>query len=424
MRISVVGLGKLGAPIVAAFASRGHDVIGLDVNPVSVEALKDHRAPVAETDLQKYIDENRARISATSDWNELVNKSDISFVVVPTPSGPDGGFANTFVVSACERLGAALQKKDEFHLVVVVSTVMPGSSEKEIIPALEKASGKKEGRDFGYCYSPSLIALGSVIHDFLNPELVINGANDSKSRETLHAFYEKALLSKPVFHEVTPGEAELAKIGINTFITTKISFANMLGMIADAMPNVNVDNVTKILGSDSRIGHKYLKAGGSYGGPCFPRDNRAFTRAAANFAVATFIPKATDDTNNQYIEHIAKKVNDAIDGKPDVRVGIVGVAYKPNTDVIEEGMGLKLAHHLIGTGARVMLFDPSAAHSTKKHFGATTEHAESLEACLAASHVIVVTNPYKSHFEKINPALLEGKTMIDSWNVVPKARTS
>src|SRR2546422_651062 len=142
-RVSVVGLGKLGSPIVASFASCGYETLGLDINPVFLEALAAHRAPVNEIGLQELIAKNQERIFATSDWNELVLRSDASFLVVPTPSDPDGAFSNRFVLDACEKLGAALRHKRGFHVVVVVSTVMPGSSEREIIPAIESASHKE-----------------------------------------------------------------------------------------------------------------------------------------------------------------------------------------------------------------------------------------------------------------------------------------
>ncbi len=419
-KVSVIGLGKLGAPMAAALASRGYPTIGVDVNPASVEAVDAHRAPVGETGLQKMIDENAERLSATMDIAEAVHGSDASFIIVPTPSGPDGAFTSKFVVDACTKIGHALKDKKDFHLVVVISTVMPGSSEKEIIPALEEASGKKAGQDFGYCYSPTLVALGAVIKGFLNPELVMIGASDAQSADTLEVFYKTVFLSSPVFHHVRPSEAELAKIGINTFITTKISFANMLGMISEAM-NINPDNVTKILGSDSRIGPKVLKAGGSYGGPCFPRDNRAFTRAAELVNVNTYIPRATDETNQRYIARLAERVEEALKGIPNAKVNIVGVAYKPDTDVVEEGMGLILANQLITRGVPVVVYDPVAGNSAKKVLGDSVQYADSLEAGLAASHVVVITNPYRELFANIDRNLLAGKYVIDCWNILPNA---
>lgn len=419
--VSVIGLGKLGSPIAASFASRGFTTIGLDVNPKFVEALAHGRAPVVETGLQELIDKHKASLTATTDWNTAIMGSDASFIIVPTPSEPQGGFSNKFVVAACESIGAVLKNKKEFHLVVIVSTMMPGSSKKEIIPALERTSGKKAGKDFGYCYGATLLALGSVVNDFLKPEVIMIGGVDARSSDALEAIYREVLVSTPVYHKVTPTEAELAKIGINTFITTKISFANMLGMIADSMEDVDVRNVTKIIGSDSRIGAKYFKSGGAYGGPCFPRDNRALAYSAKLAKVETFIPQATDATNKQYIAHLGAKVQTALAKmKPGASVGVVGIAYKPDTDVVEEATGLHLAHHLVGKGIPVIVYDPIAGGSAKKAFGDSVQHADSLKACLASSHVVVLTNPYKNLFAEIDPALIKGKTIIDCWGVLDK----
>jgi len=420
MRVSVIGLGKLGSPIAASIASRGHSVVGFDVNATFLEAFRAHRAPVLETGLQELIDANKARIRAASSAAEAVTASDLTFVVVPTPSQSDGAFTNKFVVSACEAIGAALKDKKDFHVVAISSTMMPGSSEREIIPTLEKASGKKAGKDFGYCYNPSLIALGSVVHDYLNPELIMIGEGDPRSGALLESFCRSVMGEAPVIHRVAPAEAELAKLALNTYITTKISFANMLGMIADGMPGVNVDNVTKIVGSDARVGPKYLKAGGSYGGPCFPRDNRAIARAAQLVGVSTHIPQAADATNRQRIEHVAMQVETALARYPGGTVGIVGIAYKPDTEVADEAMGVHLVKYLRAKGVQMVVYDPHAAHTAKKIFGDSVEHADSLEACLAASHVVAVTNPYKKAFAALDPSHTNGKTIVDCWNVVPR----
>lgn len=412
--ISVIGLGKLGAPIAACFASKGFRVIGFDVMPAAVAAMAAHKAPVTETGLEELVAANAERISATSDWSEVIGGSGTSFIVVPTPSGPDGAFSSKFVVDAVEHIGATLKNKSSFHLVVVVSTVMPGASDHEIIPALERASGKIAGKDFGYCYSPTLIALGSVIRDFLNPDLVMIGESDARSGEMLEAIYTSVFDSKPIFHHVKPAEAELAKIAINTFVTTKISFANMLGTIAEKMGGVDVDRVTKILGSDGRIGSKYLKAGGSYGGPCFPRDNRALTRAAELVGAETYIPQATDRTNREYIEELARRVDAAHPAK----VAIIGVSYKPNTEVVEEAMGLHLAQTLAAKKIPVLIYDPLALASARKTLGDSVEYADSLEASLAAAKFIVITNPYKEMFAKIDRTVLKDKTIIDCWNIL------
>jgi UDPglucose 6-dehydrogenase len=421
-RVSVVGLGKLGSPIVASFASCGYETVGLDINPVFVEALATHQAPVNEPGLQELINQHKERIFATLDWNELVSRSDATFLVVPTPSNRDGGFSNRFVLDACKKLGTALRYKNEFHLVVVVSTMMPGSSEKEIVPALEWASRKKVAKGFGYCYSPTLIALGNVIQNFLNPDLIMIGATDPSSGELLESFYRTVVGERPAIHRVNPTEAELAKISINTFVTTKISFANMLGMVAEGLGRVDVDRVTHILGSDSRIGPKYLKAGGSYGGPCFPRDNRAFSRVAELAGVDTHIPQATDATNRALITNIARKVKAVFAGVPG-QVGIVGAAYKLDTDVVEEAMGICLASLLATDGFKVVLYDALAIGSARKALGDSVTYAESLEECFRNSRVIVITNPYPFMVSEMTAAMAAGKLIIDCWRILPDGRS-
>ena len=410
-QVSVVGIGKLGSPLAAVFASKGYPTIGLDVNSEYVQALHTHRAPVSETGLQELIDQNKERLSATSDWGKAVMGSDASFIIVPTPSGEDHSFSNRFVVSACKEIGAVLKAKKAFHLVVVVSTMMPGSSEKEIIPALEESSGKKAGVDFGYCYGPALIALGSVIHDFLNPDLLILGEGDVRSGEMFESFYRTVVGDKPSIHRVTLTEAELAKISLNTYITMKISFANMIGMVAHGM-GIRAEAVTGIVGSDSRVGKKYLKPGGSFGGPCFPRDNRAFSRAAELVGVRTYLPQATDLTNGQQVDHVAQRVRVALAGSTTKKVGIIGVAYKPDTEVTEEAMGMRLAHALKGDGIPLTIYDPLALAGAKKTFGDAVEYADSFERCVKDADVVVITNPYQF---QVTTAMAKGKVVIDCW---------
>jgi UDPglucose 6-dehydrogenase len=395
----------------------------LDVNPTFIEFLAAHRAPVSETGLQELIYNNRERIYATSDWDELVSASDASFLVVPTPSNPDGAFSNRFVLEACDKLGAALRKKERFHIIVLVSTVMPGSSEKEIIPAIERASHKKAGKHFGYCYSPTLIALGSVIKNFLHPDLVMIGEGDPRSGQMVESFYRTIVGQGPAIHRVRPAEAELAKISINTFVTTKISFANMLGMLADGMGDVNVDRVTEILASDSRIGPKYLTAGGSYGGPCFPRDNRAFSRAAELAGVEIHIPEATDATNRTLITNIVRNVKELFGGVRG-RVAIVGLAYKLDTDVVEEAMGIRLASSLSQEGFKVIVYDPLAMGSARRVLCESVTYADTLGECLQNAGVIVITNPYRSIASDIAIEAPPNARIIDCWRILSRMSSS
>src|SRR5439155_4323074 len=194
---SIVGLGKLGASMAAAIASRGYRVIGVDVDHDAVEALNAGRAPVQETGLEDLIAANRARVCATTSHREAILESDVTFVIVPTPSDESGAFSLQHASSAFDQIGAALADKKGYHLVVLTSTVLPGSTRHGLLPILEQRSGKVCGRDFGVCYGPEFIALGSVIHDFLHPDFTLIGEFDARAGDRLAAAYAEILPGAP-----------------------------------------------------------------------------------------------------------------------------------------------------------------------------------------------------------------------------------
>src|SRR5438477_7472309 len=185
MKISVIGLGKLGAPLAAVLASKGHSVTGVDVNRDFVRLLAEGKTPVEEPGLQKLLDQHRARLSATTDFETAISGSDVSFVIVPTPSDSHGGFSNKYVLSAVTAIGQALRKKRDYHVVNVTSTVMPGSTGREIRQALETASGLEVGSTVGLCYNPEFVALGTVIRDMLYPDMILIGESDPRAGEVL-----------------------------------------------------------------------------------------------------------------------------------------------------------------------------------------------------------------------------------------------
>ncbi len=188
-RLSILGLGKLGACMAAAMAHQGASVVGVDVNSRFVDAINQGRAPVVEPGLQEMIAANRERLRATTSFEDAVAASDISFIIVPTPSDDTGGFSIRYAAQAAREIGRALQRKTSYHLVALTSTVLPGSTEHGILPVLEQESGKRCGRDFGLCYNPEFIALGSVIHDLLNPDFILIGESDARAGATLEQYY-------------------------------------------------------------------------------------------------------------------------------------------------------------------------------------------------------------------------------------------
>ena len=425
--ISIVGLGKLGSPFLATCASRGFNVIGIDVNDHLIKLINQGKAPVDEPGLEQLIAKNRRKIKATSDYNEAINNSDITFIIVPTPSTKNGAFSNRYVVSAVQKIGKVLAKKDKFHLVVVTSTIMPKSMDIEIIPALKKASGKRLNRDFGICYNPEFIALGSVIDNLLNPDFVLVGESGKKSGEILESFYRKFCINKPPIVRMNFVNAEITKIALNSYITTKISFANTLAQICERVSGGDVDRVTAAIGLDKRIGSKYLKGSLPYGGPCFPRDNRAFAHFAKKTGVQASIAKAADLVNENITRQIVKRVEKISANKQsfstnkNCKIAILGLAYKPDTDVAEESAGVKIANLLSRKSAKVYVWDPKAMNRARELLSPKILLARSLRNCLSQSDIIIITTPWPE-FKSIKPGDLavNGKRpfLLDCWRLL------
>ncbi len=420
--VSVVGLGKLGAPMVACFASRGKKVIGVDRDERVVRLVGEGRAPVFEPGLEERLRAHRGDISATADFGRAVAGSGATFIVVPTPSDDSGGFDARHAVAAAREIGGALRRKKDWHLVVMTSTVLPGTTEREIIPALEESSGKRCGRDFGLCYSPEFIALGSVIRDFLNPDFVLIGESDGRAGERLAGLYREVCENEPAVARMNIVNAELTKIAVNTFVTTKISYANMLAEICERLPGADVDTVTGALGLDSRIGRKYLKGALGYGGPCFPRDNAAFAALAGRIGAGSALARATDEVNRRQVARVAELV--LRERGAGQAVGILGLSYKPDTNVVEESQGIMLAREFLGRGVPVVLHDPAALENARRVLGDKPAYAGSLADCLDRSGILVLMTPWGEYRELAR--LLAGRkggplTIVDCWRIVNPA---
>jgi UDPglucose 6-dehydrogenase len=422
-RVSVVGLGKLGAPLAAVLASRGFTVVGLDVSKTLVDALNAGKMPIVEPQLNELIAAHKQRLSATMDAGEAVRQSDASFVIVPTPSDSTGFFSNRFVLQAMDSLGKALRNKSGYHMVVITSTVMPGTTGGEIKAALEAASGRKVGPELGLCYNPEFIALGSVVRDMLYPDSILIGESDSKAGDMLQTIYLQMCERKPPVQRMNFINAELTKISVNTYVTTKISYANMLADICDRLPGADVDVVTKALGADTRIGVKYLKGAMGYGGPCFPRDNVAFSALARKIGARADVAEATDKINNYQVDRLTGLV--AKFAKAGTRIAILGLSYKPQTPVVEESHSVKLATRLADMGYVVAVHDPLAQDAAMAALGDKVVGASSIEGAVRDCDLLVVATAWPE-YQTIEPAWCarngQRLTVLDLWRTLPAAK--
>ena len=423
MKTSVIGLGKLGAPLAAVLAAKGHEVIGVDVNPDFVRALAAGRAPVDEPGLQELIGKSGGRLSASLDGEAAVLGSDVSFVIVPTPSDSHGGFSNKYVLSAMASIGQALRKKRGYHVVNVTCTVMPGSMNGEIRQALEAASGRQVGAALGLCYNPEFIALGSVIRDMLRPDMILIGESDARAGQVLEDIYRATCDNNPPVRRMNLVNAEITKISVNTYVTTKISYANMLAEICERLPSADVDVVTSALGLDSRIGVKYLKGALAYGGPCFPRDNVAFGQLARTLGARADIAEATDRLNRHQTGRLAAAAVRLLDGRS--RIGVLGLAYKPDTSVIEESPGVALAARLSEERLEVHVHDPMALAGAMAVLRDKVVPLSSAEECIQGVDALVITTPWPQ-FARI-PADVFARTgrrlqVLDCWRMLEREK--
>jgi UDPglucose 6-dehydrogenase len=356
--ISVCGLGKLGACIAATLAERGFDVVGVDIDPEKVRRINEGLPPVEEPSLAETIAAGRSHLRATTDARETT-RTDATFFIPPSPSLPDGSFSTEFLLRAMQSVARAVRDAGkQNHLFVCSSTTTPGAGDSILIPMLEKETGWACGRHFGFCYNPEFIALGDVIHGLLEPDLVLIGESDPTSGAALEEVYRKYVRNKPRIARMSVISAELTKISVNSFITMKISFTNQLRMIAERFPKADIHAMLDAIGSDGRINHKYLRAGASFGGPCFPRDNRLLAYAAKQVGANAPLAKATDAVNEATKEDLLAQVMAKI--KPKDTVAVLGLAYKPDTYIVEESAGLFLAQNLKRHGYRVLVHDFAA----------------------------------------------------------------
>jgi UDPglucose 6-dehydrogenase len=364
--VSVFGLGKLGSCIAATYALRGFNVVGVDIDPEKVNRVNAGLPPVEEPLLADVVTESRARLRATQDVREAVG-TDASFFIPPSPSLPDGSFSNEFLLKAMQPLARALRQANKRgHLFVCSSTTTPNACDTVLIPMLEKETGWKCGPDFGFCYNPEFIALGNVINGLLDPDMVLIGESHPEYGEALEGAYRKYNRNQPHIARMSIISAELTKISLNSYITLKISFTNQLRMIAEQFPKADIHAMLDALGSDTRIGKKYLRAGLSYGGPCFPRDNRLLAYAAREVGLEAPLAEASDRVNELTKEKLLERVRKIATGQDTIVV--LGLSYKPDTYITEESAGLYLAQHLKRHGCKVLVHD----------YGATPANSPSL----------------------------------------------
>lgn len=423
MNVAVVGQGKLGLCLSVLLAESGHDVLALDVDRARVDQLRSGVCPIVEPGVEAMLRRHRARLEFSTDI-ESAAAAEMTFVVVPTPSDDSGRFDPSAVVDVARRVGRGLRDHQGRHTFVVVSTVMPGDTEAVIAPALREAAGW----DVGCVVSPEFIALGTVLADMRRPDLILIGTDDpasgimvEKVLDTIDSGYRwgdagpcdcdlpggcvhARSISSPVVKHLSLTEAEIAKIAVNAYVTGKISWANTLGELCRGY-GARSPVVAAAIGVDSRIGPRFLRPGGAYGGECFPRDQRAFIEACQAVGVDAPLSVAADQVNSDQAWSWAVRVVNVLG--PDDKVTVLGTSYKPGTDVTTEAFSHAVTDWLRYQWSRkVTTHDPIAACDEPD-----------LEVALADADVVFVATDDPRW---VRP--FPGKVVVDPWGLpIPTA---
>jgi len=422
MRVSIVGSGYVGTTIAACFADLGHDVVNIDIDQDLVDAINDGTAPIHEDGLQKLIEKHvgetgTGRLRATTDYEALLD-TDVTFLCLPTPQNDDGSIDLSIMEAGAAQLGTTLAEKDDWHTVVVKSTVIPGSTEDAITAILEAESGKTAGEAFGVGMNPEFLREGTAVADFLDPDKVVLGADDDRALADMADVFDP-LISKadaPVI-ETNTRTAEMIKYANNGFLAAKVSLINDIGNVCKEY-GIDAYEVAEAIGLDDRISEQFLRSGIGWGGSCFPKDTAAIRAAARQQDYEPLMLDAATEVNDRQPARLLSLVDDHVDVH-DERVAVLGLAFKPGTDDIRNSRAIPVIEGLQNRGAEIVAYDPVATENMRERFP-DVEYASNAAAALdGATAALVVTDwpeiaDLDGEFDSMaTPVVIDGRRAID-----------
>ncbi|MFP7753617.1 nucleotide sugar dehydrogenase [Thermodesulfobacteriota bacterium B35] len=428
MRISILGLGYVGAVCTACLADRGHHIIGVDVSDVKIDLINQGRSPIVEPELGELLRRGvtAGLIRGTADIDRAVMDTDLSMICVGTPSKKNGDLDLAYVKAVCIQIGEVLARKRDRHTVVVRSTVLPGTVRNVVIPLLESCSGKRAGVDFGVAVNPEFLRESTAVHDYRNPPITVIGELDPLSGDVLETLYRH--LDAPIVRQGVE-VAEMIKYTCNVWHAVKVSFANEIGNIAKAL-GVDGREVMNILCRDNKlnISEYYMRPGFAFGGSCLPKDIRALSYRASRLDVEHPLLSAVLPSNRNQLQ----KAFDLVSSLGGRRIGLLGLSFKAGTDDLRESPLVELAEMMIGKGYDLAIYDRHVEYSRVN--GANREFIETriphvsslltddLDQVVAHAEVLVIGNNDKS-FARVVHDLPVGKKVVDLVGVLPHPST-
>jgi UDPglucose 6-dehydrogenase len=404
--ISVIGIGYVGLCTAVGLASRGYNVIASTHDAEKAGKINKGIPPFHEPKLQEMLKlaiQNERLKCLINQTEKAVLGTDLTFDAVGTPSRPDGSIDLQFIETSTHDVGKALSKKRTYHLMVIKSTVVPGTTQDLVKPILEKESKKECGLDFGLCMNPEFLRQGSAFEDTINTDRIVIGEHDKKSGDTLENLYKDFYgQNTPPTIRTTLSTAELIKYASNSMLATKISFINMIANICEKIPGADVKTVGTAMGLDKRIGPLFLNAGLGYGGSCFPKDVKALIAYSKSIGCNPQILEAVENVNKTQplkAVQLCKEQLGTLKGK---NIAILGLAFKPDTDDMREARAIPIINNLMKEGANVTAYDPVAMPVAKTIFKAKIRYATSAIECLRNADCCIIVTEW-NEFKKLKP---------------------
>lgn len=415
MRISIIGTGYVGAVTGACFAHMGHEVVCVDVDPERVKKINAGVPPIYEEGLEELLRAHAGKnLRATLDYDAAIAGTDISFICVPTPTDESGKIDLRFIREASMSIGKRLKEKKSYHVVVIKSTVVPGTTSGVATPLLEQESGKKAGLGFGTGMNPEFLREGKAVHDFQHPDRIVIGADDPKAAAVIRELYSG--YACPVL-ETDTKTAEMIKYVSNAFLATKISFSNEVGNICKRL-GIDTYKVMEGVGLDARISPHFLRSGLGFGGSCFPKDVKALIGKASEVDYDPLLLKTVLKVNDRQPEIALRLLKKHVPDLREKKIAVLGLAFKDDTDDIRESRAIPLIGMLLAEGAVVTAYDRMAAEHMKKVYPNITycptagDALEGADACLIATEW--------KEFGQLNGefARMKSRIVIDGRNVL------
>jgi len=407
MNISIIGTGYVGLVSGACFAKFKNNVIFVDIDKEKIKKINNGISPIFEKGLDNILKEFKYNLKASTDYKFAINDSEITFICVGTPSNKDGSIDLKYIKESSKEIGELLKNKNNYHVIAVKSTVLPGTTGDIILPIIEKYSGKKAGIDFGVAMNPEFLREGNAVYDFLNPDRIIIGSYDEKTKDILRNLYIN--FRCPIV-ETALSSAEMIKYASNCFLATKISFINEIGNLCKKL-GIDTYEVANGIGLDKRIGRAFLDSGIGWGGSCFPKDLHAIlacyneNNEKANIIQSTIL---VNDLQPLKLVALLKKHIPHLKGK---NIGILGLAFKPGTDDIRYSRAIPIIDKLIKDGFIVKAYDPKAMNNFKEIYP-NIKYCTSAKEALDADVVFILTK-----WDEFKNLDYKGKLVIDGRNL-------